>query len=155
VTPASLAKRASRTVIDVVGDLGHEGAQRIVGQRGQMDHRVDAAQVLRTDIAQIDRESARVARVGTEYAVGEEPGVQTGDLMARFLQRRHHHGAEVALVAGDQHTLRHAAPRCGNASTVFSAMNASACGLRHCTPRSLDSPRNELSSNQSRPAWDG
>ena len=39
-------------VVDVVGDLRREGAQRVVRQRGQVHHGVDATQLLDGDVAQ-------------------------------------------------------------------------------------------------------
>ena len=163
-------------MVDVVGDLRRQRAERIVGQCGEMDDRVETVQLLERHIPQVHLDARWILRSGAEHAVGEKAGVQTGYVVPRGLQDRHHDRAQITLMPGDQYSHPHtshvswsaagaadalpiahciALQRRSNVTVAFSTMKASACGLRHCTPRSLDSPRNACSSNQSWLACDG
>ena len=43
--------------VDVVGEFGVEVAERIVGERGEVDDRVEALEVLGAHVAQVDASS--------------------------------------------------------------------------------------------------
>jgi hypothetical protein len=92
-----------RVVVDVVGDLGGERAERVVRQRRHVHDRVEALQVRDGDVAQVDRKARHVGGVErAEHAVGEQAAVEAGDLVAGRGEDRGHDGAQVALVAGQQ-----------------------------------------------------
>ena len=108
------------------------------------------------------------AGAGPSTQLGEKAGVQTGYVVTRGLQDRHHNGAQIALMPGDKYShspiaslsradgfQSPAASALFECHVAFSTMKASACALRHCTPRSLDRPRNASSSNQSWLVCDG
>ena len=116
----------------------------------------------RRHVPQVHPHTRRVRGCGAEHAVGEEAGVQTGYVVSGGLQDRHHDRAQIALMPGDEYSHPHCPftsrwPYCTQqgasapleCEVAFSRMKPSACGLRHCTPRSLDRPRNACSSNQS------
>jgi hypothetical protein len=97
-------------VVDLEGELGLERPERVVGQGGKVDDGVEAAKRLDGHVAQIHRHCGWVVGRRPEHAVREVPVVQSDDLVARRAQNRHHHGAEVTLMAGDQYSLAHALP---------------------------------------------
>ena len=150
-------------MVDVVGDLRRQRTEWVVGQRGEVDDRLETLQLLARHIPQVHPHARRIRRGRPEHAVGEKAGVQPGYVVPRGLQDRHHDRAQITLMPGDQYshplyplTSRYMAlQRRPNVTVAFSRMKASACGLRHCTPRSLDSPRNACSSNQSWLVCDG
>ncbi len=95
-------------MIDVVGDVRVEIAQRIVRQRCQVDNRILSCEILGTDIADVLADmwhrSLRTAPVvGASFV---EVGIETGDCVPCPEQVRHHHGSEIALVAGNKHAHR-------------------------------------------------
>jgi hypothetical protein len=67
-------------------------------------HGVEPGQVGRRDVAEVDGQAGDVRGVErAEDAVGEQPAVQTRDVVPGGRQDRGHHGAQVALVAGQQY----------------------------------------------------
>jgi hypothetical protein len=113
-------------VVDVVGDLRLQRPQRVVGQRGEVHHRVESAQLLDGHVAQVGAQAGRVHRSRAQHAVAEVAVVQAHHVVAPSLQHRDHHGAEVSLVACDQNPLCHAALPFPNLTTTLSTTNASA-----------------------------
>ena len=85
-------------MVDLVGTLRIEIAQRVVRERGQVDHRIEAVQVRLPDVAQIHAPSGRLRRALTERAPLEQTIVQPDDRMVRATQHRRHHRADIALV---------------------------------------------------------
>jgi hypothetical protein len=66
-------------------------------------HGVEPGELVDGDVAQVDGQPRHVRYVEVaEDARGEQPAVQAGDVVARGRQDRGHHGAQVALVAGQQ-----------------------------------------------------
>ena len=61
-------------------------------------------ELLERDIPQVHAHARRVLWIGTEHAVREKAGVQAGHVVSRGLQDRHHHSAEIALMACDQYS---------------------------------------------------
>ena len=91
-------------MVDVIGPVRVQVAQRVVGQRRQVDDAVEAAQVLDRDVAHIlsnrgDRDGA-VA----EETIAEERGIETDDIVAGRREIGGHHRADIALVTGDKDT---------------------------------------------------
>ena len=69
-------------MVDVVGDLRGERAQRVVGQRRHVHHGVEPGELLDRDVAQVDGQARHVRGVEVaEHAVGEQPAVEAGDLV--------------------------------------------------------------------------
>ena len=89
-------------MIDVVGELGVEIAQGIVGQRRKMDDGVESLQETAIHVAQIGADLTDRRRRGTKIAPVIEPDVKPGNLVPRFLHQRHHDRADETQVPGDQ-----------------------------------------------------
>ena len=90
-------------VVDVVGAIGVQIAQRVVGQGCEVDDGVKALQLGTPHVAQIGLDPRDFRRTGAEYAALKEPAVEADDRMPRSLKHRHHDGAEITRVAGNQH----------------------------------------------------
>ena len=93
-------------MVDVVGEVRRQRSQRVVGQGGQVDHGVHPGHVVGRDVAQVDPMPRRVGGRRAEDAVGEQAGVQADDLVSGGREDRGHHGAQVALVSGQQYAHR-------------------------------------------------
>jgi hypothetical protein len=92
-------------VVDVVGDLGGERTQRVVGESRHVDDGVEALQLVDGDVPQVGAEAGHVRGVErAEHAVGEQAAVEPGHLVACRGEDRGHHGAQVALVTGQQNS---------------------------------------------------
>ena len=91
-------------VVDVVGEVRGERAERVVRQCGQVDDRVETLHVGQVHVTQVHRVAGRVERRRAEQARREQAGVQPHHLVARGRQHRRHDRAEVALVSGEQHS---------------------------------------------------
>jgi hypothetical protein len=99
-------------VVDVVGDLSDECAERVVAQFGHVHDRVEAAQVVGLHIADVADQGGR-RRQGADH-LGEpfraQParlvvaGVEADDIDPVGAQVGRHQSAEVAVRAGDQDT---------------------------------------------------
>ena len=90
-------------MVDVVGQLRGQRAERVVRQGGEVDHRVEAREVLGLDVAQVDPMALGVVRRRAEHAVGEQPVIQADHLVTRVDEHGGHHGAQITLVPGQQH----------------------------------------------------
>ena len=94
-------------MVDVVGGLWVEVADRVVADRGEVDHRVEAdSRSSALDIADVHVQAFHLGAGGPERAGGEQVGVEPDDLMAGPLQQRDQHRADVAVVAGDEYAHR-------------------------------------------------
>ena len=89
-------------MVDVVGRLRVEVADRVVADRGEMDHGVEADEVLALDVADVRAHRLDLGWRRPERAGGEEVGVEADDLVAGPLEHGDEHGADVAVVAGDE-----------------------------------------------------
>ena len=78
-------------VVDVVGGVWGEVAERVVGDPGEMDDGVEAAQVLDLDVADVEADRRRVGDVGPEDARGEQVAVQADHLVPGVLEDGDHH----------------------------------------------------------------
>ena len=74
-------------MIDRVGQRRAQVAERIIGQTRQMDHRVDAVEVARLDVADVLADGRHVADM-PERALPEQAAVQTHDVVAHHPQPR-------------------------------------------------------------------
>ena len=63
-------------MVDVVGRLRVQVADRVVADGGEMDHRVEADQVLGLDVSDIHLDGVDLGWLGTEGAGGEQVGVE-------------------------------------------------------------------------------
>ena len=68
-------------MVDVVGRLRVQVADRVVADRGEVDHGVEAGQVLALDVADVHLERSPPRAARAERAGGEEVGVEPDDLM--------------------------------------------------------------------------
>ena len=89
-------------MVDVVGRLRVEVSDRVVADRGEVDHRVEADEVLALDVADVGPHRLDLGASGAERAGGEEVGVEADDLVAGPLEHGDEHGADVAVVASDE-----------------------------------------------------
>ena len=91
-------------MVDLVRELGIEIAERVVREIGQVDHRVEAAQLIDRDIPHVLLELRNgYNTLLFERALLEQIGVEAHHFVARFDEDRDHNGADVALMAGDQY----------------------------------------------------
>src|SRR6266545_1332999 len=89
-------------VVHVVRRLRAEVAHRVVRDRRQVEDRVEAAEISRRDVADVHPQRLDLCNALVQGAPLVEIRVQADDLMARRLQHRDEHGADVAVVAGDE-----------------------------------------------------
>ena len=89
-------------MVDVVGRLRVEVSDRVVADRGEMDHGVEADEILAVDVSDVGAHRLDLGWRRPERAGGEEVGVEADDLVARPLQHGHEDGADVAVVAADE-----------------------------------------------------
>jgi len=89
--------------VDVVGEVGVEVAERVVGEGAQVDDGVYALQVLGGDVAQVDVEERDLVGRGPEVAIVEETGVEADDVDALPAKKRNELDADVAAMTRDQH----------------------------------------------------
>ena len=87
-------------VVDVVGRLRVEVADGVVADRGEVDHGVEADEVLALDVADVPLQRLDLGRVRAEGARCEQVGVKPDDLVAGVLQHGDQHRADVAVVTG-------------------------------------------------------
>ena len=88
-------------VVDGVGDVGGEVAERVVGERGEVDDGGEAVEVFRGDVADVGLARGDPRRLG-ERMVGEQAEVEPDRLVPGRPQQRRQDGADVAVVAGDE-----------------------------------------------------
>jgi len=135
--------------VDVVGEVGVEIAQRIVGQRAEVDDRVEAAQVIGGDVAEIDVEGGDLVGRGPEVAVVEVAGVEADDLDALPAKQRNELDADVTAMTRDQraHDVHY--------NRILRPWKASAqpVGALHSMARSRSMASKVSARNQPLPAW--
>ena len=90
-------------MVDVVGRLRVQIADRVVADGRQVQHRVEADEVLDLDVAHVLADRLDLGRRLAERARGEQIEVQPDHLVAGLLEQGGHHGADVAVVAGDEY----------------------------------------------------
>ena len=90
-------------MIDVVGRLRVQVADRIVADGRQMQNRVKADEIADLDVAHVLADRLDLPRRLTQRAGGEQIEVQTDHVVAGLRQQRGHHGADVAVVTGDEY----------------------------------------------------
>ncbi len=94
-------------MVDVVGDLADQFAERIVAQFGHVDDRIEAAQVVDLDVADVADQGCRchqhAGALGLGQAFRAQPsrlvvaGVEADDLETLGAQVRRHQGTQVAV----------------------------------------------------------
>ena len=87
-------------MIDLIGQVGVEVAKGVVGERGQMQHRVEAVQVGSSDVADVLTHSGDVRGFFAEQAVMKKAAVQPDDLVTFALKHGNHDSADVPIVSG-------------------------------------------------------
>jgi hypothetical protein len=117
-------------VVDVVGDVTDEVAERVVGQLRHVHDGVEAAQVVDRQPADVlvDRVDGAVD-ASVEPAVLVEAGVDADDVMAVVEQVRTEQAAEVALAAREQDA--HGSPGWAQSGRV---RGGGACAARPSSP---------------------
>ena len=105
-TPAARAVSASRTepwwLISMVRP-GIVLADRVVGELGEVHHRVEAAQVLGPDPAQVLGDHLGMGLAVVEQpAAAVEAGVEADDVVARLQELRAHDHADIAVGSGQK-----------------------------------------------------
>ncbi len=104
-TPASFAascKAQRPSQVDVLGPASVQVAERVVGERRQVDDRVEAGEVLRADVAHVRASSVDRLLDRVEVAAGVVGGVQADDLVPGAAQDGPGERADVPLVPGDE-----------------------------------------------------
>ncbi len=94
-------------MVDVVGQLRVEVAERIVRQGGEVDDGLEALEMAGLDVPDVEPDAGDLLPAIPEAARLVEARVEPHHLVTGFQEQRHHDGADVALVAGDQHLHRY------------------------------------------------
>ena len=92
-------------VVDAVGRVRIEIAERVVGQSREMNDCVEPIKVAHVGVAQIFADMRHLGDLaaGGKGAALIELAVETGHLMACLDQHRHHDRADIAQMPSDQH----------------------------------------------------
>src|ERR1041384_545315 len=91
-------------MIDVEGQLRIEISQGIVGQSGQMDHRVNAFEVGCLNVAKIFDDLRNHDRLGSKGAGAIQMRVQTDNFVACFQKHRYQNRPDVTAVSRNQNS---------------------------------------------------
>ena len=91
-------------MIDLVRQRRVQIAQRIVGERRQMDDGIEAAQIRDLEGADVLAEGRDRLAPGTERRAAIEVSVDAGHLVPGLLQKRRHDGADVTATAGEENS---------------------------------------------------
>ena len=110
--------------VDLAREVGIQVAQRIVGQPGQVDDRVEARQVVRVRVADVAVQRGNRWRRGAERASGEQVDVHPDDVVPRLDQHRDNDAADIARMAGDEDALS------GHAQTFQGGLPPRQCSSR-------------------------
>ena len=90
-------------MVDVVGGAGIEVTHRIVGERGQVNDRVDPQQVAGLDLPDVPPDLGdERGRFVAEVAALVQVAVEADHVVAEAPQQGHRHCADVSAVTGDQ-----------------------------------------------------
>src|ERR1700730_15519819 len=90
-------------MIDVVGQIRVEIAQRIIGKPGQVNHRIKTLEVGSFHIPQILANRGKLSRRLPKRALLEEIAVESDDLVPGPRQKGFHDRSDVALMSCDQY----------------------------------------------------
>ena len=127
-----------RQMIDVVGELRIQVAERIVRQGGEVNHRVEAGELGRLDPAHVGANRRHLRAFAAEGAFLEKIRIQPDDLVTRADEDVHHHGADIAVVTGYQYS--HSFTSCGVRTQTFAVRSSSSQvsprNTRYCSARS-------------------
>ncbi len=121
-------------VIDVEGGRRVEIAERIVRERREVQHGVEAVEVGRRDVAHVLADPRDLGEGASEVAALEQATVEAGHLMARGGEHRYERRADIAAVAGYEyphrqlHTFQGASPESQSAWRCCLSRNVS----MHC-----------------------
>jgi hypothetical protein len=118
--PGHRRQRDAAAVVDLERHVRVELAQRIVRQLGEVDHRVEAAQVVDGQVPDVGRPPrGRPVDAVVEPADAVEAGVDAADVVAVSHQVRREDRPDIALAAGDQYAHRSPVDgsRCRSAGT--------------------------------------
>ena len=90
-------------MVDVVGRLRIQVADRVVAYGRQVHDRVEADEVLALDVAHVLADRLDLGRRRAERARGEEIEVQADEFVAGPLEHRGEHRSDVAVVTSDEY----------------------------------------------------
>jgi len=89
-------------IIDVISQIGVQVAERIVGQAGEMQHGVEAFQLIRLDIPNILSDCGHFDDTVTVRAPLIKIAVEPHDFVTMLQQHRRQYGSDVSQMARDQ-----------------------------------------------------
>ena len=132
-------------MIDFVGKAGPEIAERIVGERGKMDDRVDSFEIGELDVARIFPDGRHI---GDDAALRKgaaliEIAVEASHLVPGLEQHGGHDGADVAAMSGQQNA------HCSNTLLVLASILD---GILQDVPRAIHALNETVVNWTSRPA---
>ena len=90
-------------MVDVVGRLRVEVADRVVADRREVDDGVEAVEVLALDVADVACSDSTSACAAPKVQAAKRSRVESDDLVAGPLEHGDQHGADVAVVTGDEY----------------------------------------------------
>ena len=93
------------TMIDRVSDVGVKIAERVVGQRREMNDGVDTPEVFLGGVAHILADVRHPCEVaaGGEGAPLIKIAVEADNVVSRLQQHGYHHGSDIAKMSGNQY----------------------------------------------------
>ena len=92
-------------VVDLVGQVRVQVAQRVVGQSGQVDDGIEPVEVFRSDLAHVDPARGRlIGGRGPQHARREQAEVHPDRIVPGVGQHGHHDRTYVASGTSDQYT---------------------------------------------------
>src|SRR4051794_1129710 len=85
-------------MVDLIGRVGVEIADRVVADRGEMNDRVETDEVRSLNVAHVEPQRLDVMPVGPKVARLEDVGVETHDAVSGPLEDWDQHRPDVAVV---------------------------------------------------------
>jgi hypothetical protein len=91
-------------MVDVISARGIQIAQGVIGQRRQMDDRIESAKLVGGHVPDIRGDSGHTRRVCPERAIGKETIIETDDVVPGGLKQGRQDGADVSLVSRNENS---------------------------------------------------
>ena len=99
---AGVGERDGRVEVDCARQPGVEVAERVVREAGEVHDGVEALDLRRPGVADVEPLGRHGGAGGVEVAALVEEGVEAGDVVARVGEHLGHDRPDVAVVAGDE-----------------------------------------------------
>jgi hypothetical protein len=98
------------TMVDLVSELGVKVAEGIIGQSSEMEHRVEAGEVTRLNIAQILVQAGDFNDFPDEAILSEKIAIEPNDFVGGLGKHSHQNGTDISVVACHKYSHKWHAP---------------------------------------------